>query len=518
MTAAAVERHDELVLPAPVGKQVEWLSSSATRKLLRVGRRGTKTRFAFMASLTGHGQGWQDDEPALPGVLQGGDVVWISPTYSNLTTVLWREEIVPRMGHLPWVDLNVSLHDVNIPGLGSLMLRSGDRDAIDSIRGVGKRLLGVIVDEAGHMDLRGALQDVILPACLDNGAWLILMSTTNAGKDGGYDDVGAPQVPSYFNLICEQVRAGQRSDDWQEFYATAFDNPTLDAKAINELIAEYPPESPKLKQEVFAELLKAGVGLALPRLSAERHLVERFPVPSHWHQFGAFDWGFNHPWVFGWYCVDEDGNVVKIDTLWGREDLPDQIGQTISSSVPVANKRFVIHAGPDIFMKKGAAVGFQGPTIAETLAQHGMKCIPANNSRVLGLDNLRRYTHYEDAWPIERRPRFTMMDTEGNRRCLAQCQAMQIDPADMEDALKMDADYAGRGGDDGYDETRYGLMSRPLTAVAPTPEDRQGVSLGYDFEKKRPRERETGDQFMSKLLQGHATPRQGRYRVPVRRG
>lgn len=518
MTAAVVERYDELVLPAPVGKQFEWLSSPATRKLLRVGRRGTKTRFAFMASLTGHGPGWQDDEPLLPGVLQGGDVVWISPTYSNLTTVLWREEIVPRMGHLPWVQLNVTLHDVNIPGLGSLMLRSGDREAIDSIRGVGKRLLGVIVDEAAHMDLRGALQDVILPACLDNGAWLILMSTTNAGKDGGYDDVGAPQVPSYFNLICEQVRSGQRSSDWQEFVGTAFDNPTLDAKAINELIAEYPPESPKLKQEVFAELLKAGVGLALPKLSAERHLVERFPVPSHWHQFGAFDWGFNHPWAFGWYCVDEDGNVVKIDTLWGREDLPDQIGQTISAAVPVANRRFVIHAGPDIFMKKGAAVGFQGPTIAETLARHGLKCIPANNSRVLGLDNLRRYTHYEDDWPIERRPRFTLMDTEGNRRCFTQLQAMQIDPDDMEDALKVDADYAGRGGDDGYDETRYGLMSRPLTSVAPAPDDKQGVSLGYDYGKSRPRERENADQFMSKLLQSNATPRQGRYRVPVRRG
>ena len=36
---------------------------------------------------------------------------------------------------------------------------------------------------------------------------------------------------------------------------------------------------------------------------------------------------------------------------------------------------------------------------------------------------------------------------------------MTIDPAKPEDALKEDADAAGRGGDDMYDETRYGLMS-----------------------------------------------------------
>ena len=165
----------ELVLPEPVGKQVEWLNSPASRKLLRVGRRGMKTRFAFIASLLGHGPGWEDGTPEHRGVLQGGDVVWCSPTYGNLTTVLWREEIVPRMEHLPWIKLDKQLHDVNVTGVGALLLRSGDREAIDAVRGVGKRLLGVIIDEAAWLDLRGALQDVILPALLDNGGWLVLM-------------------------------------------------------------------------------------------------------------------------------------------------------------------------------------------------------------------------------------------------------------------------------------------------------------------------------------------------------
>lgn len=508
-----------LDLPEPVGKQYAWLDSPATYKVLRVGRRGSKTRFAFLAALMGHGPGWEDEQAMHKGVLAGGDVVWICPTYSNLSTVLWREEIEPRMGHLPWVTLNKTTHDVEIPGLGALMLRSGDRSAIDSIRGIGKRLRGVIVDEAAHLDLRGALQDVIMPALLDNGGWLILMSTTNASQDGGYDDTGAPQVPSYFNLICEQLRAGERGPEWQEFYGTAYDNPTLDPLAIDALIAEYPPDSPKLKQEVFAELLKAGVGLALPHLSAERHIVERFPIPGHWKHFGGFDWGFNHPWVFGWYVTDEDGNVIKVDTLWGREDLPAAIATTVLSAVPAIRYKMVIHAGLDIFAKKGAAVGFQGPTIAEQMHQHGLILIPGNTARVQGLDNLRRYTHVDPEWPLERRPRFTMMDTEGNRRCLKQLQAMQIDPDELEDALKVDADAAGRGGDDSYDETRYALMSRPLTAKPVRPEPQEHQSLGYDYDKHRPRTQVPVEQELAQLIQRaqpHATA--GRYRVPRRRG
>jgi hypothetical protein len=455
----------ELLLPEPVGKQLEWLESPATRKVLRVGRRGSKTRFAFLAALTGHGPGWDDGTPAMGGVLQGGDVVWIAQNYTNLSTVLWREEIVPRMGHLPFVTLKVQTHDVEIPGLGALMLRSGDREAIDSIRGIGKRLKGVIVDEAAWLDLRGALQDVILPALIDNGGWLIIMSTTNAGNDGGYDDTGAPQIPSYFNLLCLEIQAGKRSAEWQEFTGTAYDNPTLSPAAIDELIAEYTPESPKLRQEVFAELLETGVGLALPGITEASHLCPAFTPDAHWSRFAAFDWGFHHPWSFGRYCVDDDGAVFKQDTLTGRLDLPEAIDKK-ARAAGFDPKKVIVFAGGDIWrarLKKGE---FAGPTIAEQLTECGWQLVPANDARVAGLNNLRRYTHVDPENPTAP-PRFRWMDTPGNKACLAQVARMQLDPDNPEDALKVDADSAGRGGDDQYDETRYGLMSRPIAAKLP---------------------------------------------------
>src|SRR5205085_7255410 len=96
MTAGVIEQvsQDELILPEPIGKQIEWLDSPASRKVLRVGRRGAKTRFAFIAALLGHGPIDKEGAPRFSGVLQGGDVVWIAQNYTNLTTVLWREEIV----------------------------------------------------------------------------------------------------------------------------------------------------------------------------------------------------------------------------------------------------------------------------------------------------------------------------------------------------------------------------------------------------------------------------------------
>lgn len=511
-----------LHLPEPVGKQIEWLDSPAGRKVMRVGRRGSKTRFAFVAALSGHGPGWEDSEPLHGGVLQGGDVVWICPTYSNLSTVLWREEIEPRMGHLPWVQLNKTTHDVEIPGLGALMLRSGDRSAIDSVRGVGKRLRGVIIDEAAHLDLRGALQDVILPALVDNGGWLILMSTTNAGQDGGYDDTGAPQIPSYFNVICGQIQAGERGPEWQEFTGTAYDNPTLDRQAIDDLIAEYPPDSPKLKQEVFAELLATGVGLALPGLSEATHMVPAFFPPAHWNQWAAFDWGYHHPWTFGHYTVDEDGQVYKRESLAGRLDLPEQLDARVRSA-GIDPSKLVIHAGPDVWRTrvsdKGKIKGeFTGPTVAERLQGLGWKLIPAADARVAGLNNLRQYA-YIDPKKEGSRPRFLWMDTPGNKACLAQVARMPLNPDNPEDALKVDADSAGRGGDDYYDETRYGLMSRPILAKAPAHELEQGKSAGYDFGNRRPREKPTADQEIAQILQ-RAQPNLigSRYSIPSRRG
>lgn len=504
---------DEILIPAPLLHQIPIVESAARFKVVRAGRRGGKTVLAEGCAVVGHGPEI-GGEPLHKGIVHDLDVVWVARDYTQ-AGIMWHEFIRPRFKGVPGVRVNEGDRTVTLGGAGTLFVISAEN--IASARGMGKRLAGMIIEEAAWLDLQTALRDVIMPALMDNEGWLILISTTNAGPDGNQ----LKETPSYFNRICEEIRAGERSAEWAEFHFTADDNPKISARALASLVAEYPPGSPSLDQEVYAKLLRAGVGLALPELDKAHHLIDRFPVPSHWTQFGGFDWGFNHPWVFGHYAADEDGNVIKVETVWGREQLPAAITQTIIAAVPaVLGKRFIVHAGHDIFDQKGKAIGFQGPTIAETMQGQGLKLIKANRDRVNGLDNLRRYAHVEPAEGDRPQigPRFSLMDTEGNRRCLTQLQAMQIDPDNMEDALKVDADAAGRGGDDSYDETRYGLMSRPLQAIAPThEEEREGVSMGYDYDKQRPRVRVTAEEHMSKLIQRarpHVTA--NRYSVPRR--
>ena len=489
--------------------------------MLRVGRRGGKTRAAFVAAIGGHGPGWREHTPTFPGVLQGRDVMWLSRTVSNLTTVLWGEEIVPRMEHLPWVTLRTSpAHDVAIPGLGALLLRSADREAIDSVRGVGARLGGVILDEAAFFDLRGALQQVILPALADNGGWLMLMSSTNSGQDGGYDEAGQPQRPSYFNIICAQIAAGERSPEWTQFTGTGFDNPTMSVGGMQAVVDEYAPDSPALAEEVYAELLTTGVGLALPQVSAARHLIPALDVPSHWFQFGCLDWGFNHPWCCGWFAWGDDGECVLRDTLWGRQDVPEEIARQIVAAFPVDQLK-IVYAGIDVFAKKGRSIGKGGgQSIADPLRAAGLPMREARSvERVLGLDNLRRYLAWQPtATTKQREPRFRLVDTPGNRRVLTQLQAMQLDPDRPEDALKVDADHAGRGGDDGYDMVRYALISRPITGKKPKQaEIAEARSPGYDYEQQRPRERPDPEQEIATMFERarpHVTA--GRFNMPRR--
>jgi phage terminase large subunit len=209
---------------------------------------------------------------------------------------------------------------------------------------------------------------------------------------------------------------------------------------------------------------EAGAGAALAMLRRKVHLVPPFPVPDHWLRFGAFDWGYAHPFSFGEYAVNEDGSVFKLQTITGRNKLPDEIATRVNASIEVDRLRYIA-TGLDAFHVHKAR-GENTPTIAEQLRKHGWRCTPANVDRIAGVNNLRGYLAWEHAGPNGEQddPALRFFDNEGNRRCFEQLENMVHDPDDPEDVLKVDADEFGQGGDDIYDETRYALASRPSRA------------------------------------------------------
>lgn len=230
---------------------------------------------------------------------------------------------------------------------------------------------------------------------------------------------------------------------------------------------------------------EAGAGSALPQLRRAIHLVKPFGIPDYWQRFGAFDWGYSHPWSFGEYAVSEDGDVYCLQTIRGRLQLPWDIAQRIGELCPQAKQFRYIAAGRDVFeVRKARGEGNTKDDNAPTLNEHFQDAgfrnlIKANTARMFGLENLRIYLAWDntgplvDGMPTPGDPALRFFDNASNRLAVDQLEAMVPDPDNPEDVLKVDADEMGDGGDDDYDQIRYACSSRPRKA--PSVEEKKPI-------------------------------------------
>ncbi len=219
-----------------------------------------------------------------------------------------------------------------------------------------------------------------------------------------------------------------------------------------------------LRKQLLYGDWSAGFGMALDELDASVHMVQPFDIPANWVQFGAFDWGYNHPWVFGHYAASEDGVIVKVNTYSGRLQSDRQIAETIIDVVDITKLRYVT-AGHDCWAHHKSRADDNTPSTAERFMEYEIHLSQANTGRYAGLRNFREQVAWKgilNQGTMDGEPNFYMMDTPQNRKCFETLQGMIVNPEDPEDALKVDADpVTGEGGDDVYDETRYALASRP---------------------------------------------------------
>lgn len=328
----------------------------------------------------------------------------------------------------------------------------------DVMRYQGQQFSYIGFDEIGNL-AEERVWSFLMSRCRSGGPGILPMMRASANPGGP----GHAWLKHRFIDVCgthgESVYVEPQTKLTRRFVpARLYDNPTL-----LENNPQYEAQLKSLPEMLRRQLLEgdweAGTGLALSDLRRGIHVIEPFDVPDHWVQFGSFDWGFAHPFSFGWYAADEDGNVFKLDTVTGRRLQPDEIHDRIAERVPIKRLKY-ISGGHDLWNQIKAR-GETTPTLAEQFYAKGWKLVQANISRITGLNNMRHYVAHDE----EREPRFRLFRTESNLRCFEQLAAMVSDPDDPEDALKVDADpNTGEGGDDMYDETRYGLASRPAKA------------------------------------------------------
>jgi phage terminase large subunit len=189
------------------------------------------------------------------------------------------------------------------------------------------------------------------------------------------------------------------------------------------------------------------------------HVVPTFTPPDHWNRFGAYDFGFNHPAAFGWFAVDEDGNVYLYREFIQAQLRIDQYAAELHKFMDTKRLGYIV-AGRDCWAQKMQYTNTATPpTIAEEFMNHGIHLHPATVDRIQGASQVRSYLSWQGT--KSGKPRLFIMDNcPITFDCLTR---MQHDPNRAEDVLKVDADGGDpMSGDDPYDMLRYALMSRPI--------------------------------------------------------
>jgi hypothetical protein len=288
-----------IVLQQPLPHQVRELAVPSRFKAWCWGRRTGKSRGCVVAGTIGHGERTATGF-SLPGAVSGGDVVWLAPDYPQATTI-WNETFVPRFSGIDGIRVVNDTHDIELPNGGAIRLRSSEN--VNAVRGSGERLMGVILDEfAHHARAEYVWRSVVRPALMDNGAWAIWPSTPKRG--------------SFFNERCLKIRRGEQTGPWHLSQMDARANTRIQPDEFAALVEEYPAESDELREEVFAELLEGGAGLAFPEFDRSVHTSPDRRMPLGWRYCAGLDWGYSKG--HGFYVLCAIGPEGQIRVVWEK--------------------------------------------------------------------------------------------------------------------------------------------------------------------------------------------------------
>jgi hypothetical protein len=308
------------------------------------------------------------------------------------------------------------------------------------------------------------------------------------GNPGGLGHAFLKRLFVQKRLKAHELEAGYVPEDFHFVPARVYDNEAL--------MENDPGYLKRLKAEPNEQLRKAyldgswdiAAGQFFGSFDREVHLVKPFDVPSHWEWFGGYDYGFAHPCVWGWWVADERGNIYRVRTIYKAGlHLDEQAAEVhrIESELVAKkwkrSKQTTFWAGRDCWATRHAiqSKGHSDITIAEefmkpsTVGANIVYLKPANVARKLGAAQLRQRMRFEmrpgpKGVPERWGPQIFFFDTPENEPIVECVTRMVSNPDDIEDVLKVDATEGDPfTGDDGYDEVRHAIMSRPISSTEP---------------------------------------------------
>lgn len=463
-----------LFLPEPTDLQREVLDDPSRYKVLRVGRRGGKTRLAFLACTAGHGA-----KPNGRGMLDGGQICWMPSTVPQSRSI-WREECLPRFAGLPGFTVNESERRVVAPNGGSLEIISAEGCAAAQ----GRRFDGVFLDEPRDYDVMHIWKDIVRPTLIDTQGWGMFGSATRAG--------------SGFNQLCKEVDAGKRPGSWKVWHWRTQDNPKLPPEEFEELKVEYPIEDISGQQELLALLLDGIAGLAFPEFVKEVekgiHVVPTRIPPRHWRYAAFLDWGFVKG-CYGLAALGPEGQVeVVYERILAREHAKEAAQSCLRESSMWPMPQSISY---DVAMDYDAGLK-QGSTLTNEWISGMLK---ANGDRLVGLPQMiparhspgsraprKNLFHQLLKYADVRNPATGLLEPWAlpKLRIQQQCKYLISTLATIPLDERNPEDVATKSDDHGYDALGYLLVTQPEIPRGPEIPPTLSVDQhpGYDSDAK----------------------------------
>ena len=251
-----METSDSLtvVLPEPHGKQIEFLRSSAKRKVIRAGRRGGKT---YGASIY-----------AVEKFLEGKRVLYATPTQEQVDRFWYlvceslREPIEAGIFYK-----NETKHLIELAGTEQ-RIRAKTAWNADTLRGDFADEL--ILDEFQLMneDTWGV---VGAPMLMDNNGNAIFIYTPPSLQSRSVTKANDPQHAA--KLF--KKAAADTTGRWQAFHFSTYDNPYIDKTVIDDLANDM--SSIAYRMEIMAEDIDEAPGALWKRNNIEKYRVDKSP-------------------------------------------------------------------------------------------------------------------------------------------------------------------------------------------------------------------------------------------------
>lgn len=246
--------------------------------------------------------------------------------------------------------------------------------------------------------------------------------------------------------------------------ARVYDNKILMEKDPDYINALRGVGSPALVKAWLDGDFNAVVGSYFPEFGL-KHIVQPFEIPAHWTRFRAIDWGSYRPFVVQWMTLSDGTlpqfpvNSIIVYREWYGGSKPN-VGLKLTSKEVADGIKDRQERNEQIaytVIDPAADKSEDGPSTMEKLGNYGIYCHKADNSRIVGWQQVRDRLRGEEGVP---RLYIVGPACPNLVRTLPILQHDKVKPEDVDT----------ESDDHCADTLRYGCVSRPYTPSLPPPD------------------------------------------------